>query len=61
MQDILQDYSFVRLIKEQLSPKHTVYRIELDGEGTLYSSESLHAAAHYMDMLLYPLLTESAA
>ncbi|MEQ5836679.1 hypothetical protein [Marinobacter mangrovi] len=61
MQDILQDHTFVRLVKEQLSPKHTIYRIELDGEGTLYSFDSLHAAAHYMDMLLHPLLTEPAA
>ncbi|ROT93659.1 hypothetical protein EB809_20335 [Marinobacter sp. R17] len=55
MQDVLQDHDFVRLVREEITPQHTVYRIEVEGEGTLYSFDSQHTAVQYLNMLLHPL------
>ncbi|TBW48227.1 hypothetical protein EZI54_21565 [Marinobacter halodurans] len=59
MQHVLQDHEFVRLVKEELTPQHTVYRIEVEGEGTLYSFDNHHTAVQYFDMLLRPFFAEA--
>ncbi|WP_111494476.1 hypothetical protein [Marinobacter bohaiensis] len=61
MRSVLHDHDVVRLIKDETNASETLYRVEVEGEGTLYSAASFDAALHYLDMLMHPLIVEPAA